>query len=450
MGKRILFSPIGGTDPISNFRDGSLLHICRVYRPDEVYIFLSKEMYENHIKDNRYQYCIDKLSELINHKIECKYIEHKEMVNVQEYDVFYKLFTEILSDIKSKMQPDDILYLNTSSGTPGMKSALFIIATMDEYNMIPIQVSTPLKKINPHLEVSDKVYDVELYWEYNEDNKEGFENRCKEVKSLNLLKLLKKDMIKKHILTYDYKAALTTAESLMDIKDSRLENMLKAADYRSKLDNNNAGRYAALADWNNMYDVQDGAYKKLFEYAMILWLKIQRGELADYVRALTPIIITLYEFVLNKECGINLENITVYKNIRNDRIRYWDKNGIEERNPEIIGIFEKAYNGKFDYDKPVYSHHLVNLINAKANDYALKEKINQLTDVEQNIRNIAAHTMVKITDEDIRSKTGLTSSQIFEIIKALFIKSGANIKNDAWNTYNRMNEVLIKEVDDFR
>ena len=92
----------------------------------------------------------------------------------------------------------------------------------------------------------------------------------------------------------------------------------------------------------------------------------------------------------------------------------------------------------------------MNLINAKANDYALKEKINQLTDVEQNIRNIAAHTMVKITDEDIRSKTGLTSSQIFEIIKALFIKSGANNKNDAWNTYNRMNEVLIKEVDDFR
>ena len=35
-------------------------------------------------------------------------------------------------------------------------------------------------------------------------------------------------------------------------------------------------------------------------------------------------------------------------------------------------------------------------------------------------------------------------------LKALFIKSGANIKNDTWNTYNRMNEVLIKEVDDFR
>ena len=31
--KKILFSPIGGTDPISNFRDGAMLHICRIYKP---------------------------------------------------------------------------------------------------------------------------------------------------------------------------------------------------------------------------------------------------------------------------------------------------------------------------------------------------------------------------------------------------------------------------------
>lgn len=30
---RVLFSPIGGTDPISNCRDGAMLHICRVYKP---------------------------------------------------------------------------------------------------------------------------------------------------------------------------------------------------------------------------------------------------------------------------------------------------------------------------------------------------------------------------------------------------------------------------------
>ena len=39
MGKRILFSPVGGTDPIRNCHDGSMLHICRHYKPDIVYLY---------------------------------------------------------------------------------------------------------------------------------------------------------------------------------------------------------------------------------------------------------------------------------------------------------------------------------------------------------------------------------------------------------------------------
>lgn len=48
MAKRILFSPIGTTDPIKNYRDGSMLHICRKYKPDKVYLYLSAEMMEHH------------------------------------------------------------------------------------------------------------------------------------------------------------------------------------------------------------------------------------------------------------------------------------------------------------------------------------------------------------------------------------------------------------------
>lgn len=46
MNRTIIFSPVGGTDPISssNLRDGSLLHICRWYKPDKVYLYMSKEI----------------------------------------------------------------------------------------------------------------------------------------------------------------------------------------------------------------------------------------------------------------------------------------------------------------------------------------------------------------------------------------------------------------------
>ena len=54
---RILFSPIGNTDPITNNYDGAMLHIIREYRPDKVYLYLSKDIVNKEEKDHRYSYC---------------------------------------------------------------------------------------------------------------------------------------------------------------------------------------------------------------------------------------------------------------------------------------------------------------------------------------------------------------------------------------------------------
>ncbi len=92
MGKRILFSPVGGTDPIKYCSDGSMLHICRHYQPDEVVLYLSKEMTEKHREDNRYVKCIELLGELLHHNFLVRVIENPEFVDVQKYDVYYEIF----------------------------------------------------------------------------------------------------------------------------------------------------------------------------------------------------------------------------------------------------------------------------------------------------------------------------------------------------------------------
>ena len=76
MNKKILFSPVGGTDPVSqnNCRDGSMLHICRFEKPDKVVLYLSKEMVDYEQKDHRYSYCLGKLMELQNRKFEVEMI----------------------------------------------------------------------------------------------------------------------------------------------------------------------------------------------------------------------------------------------------------------------------------------------------------------------------------------------------------------------------------------
>ena len=235
MSKKYLFSPIGNTDPIKYLYDGSMLHICRYYEPDVVYLYLSKEMVENHKKDNRYVETLNLLGDFLNHKFEVHIIENPDMVEVQQYDVFYDEFRKIISEIEEQKEKEDQLLVNMASGTPGMKSALLIMATLAEYRFLPIQVSTPQKKSNLEHEERDE-YDVKANWELNEDNEESAENRCQEVKCLNLMRLLKIDMIKKHLLSYDYHAALAVGKEIKDELNPVAWKWLQSADARAVLD----------------------------------------------------------------------------------------------------------------------------------------------------------------------------------------------------------------------
>ena len=131
---KILFSPIGGSDPIRNFRDGSMLHICRYYLPDKVILYLTGEMYQHHLQDNRYVYCLEELSKKISHPFDIEIITRDELKEVQDYEYFYDDFRTCIGQITSQMNSEDELFLNVSSGTPAMKNALIILATLAEFS----------------------------------------------------------------------------------------------------------------------------------------------------------------------------------------------------------------------------------------------------------------------------------------------------------------------------
>lgn len=132
------------------------------------------------------------------------------------------------------MTAEDELLVNMASGTPAMKSALLIMATLAEYRFKAIQVSTPLKRMNSDYENRD-AYDVEESWQLDEDNEEGSKNRCEEVRCMNLVKLLKIDMIKKHLSAYDYHAALELGTEIKEGISDKAYMLLQIADLRMKL-----------------------------------------------------------------------------------------------------------------------------------------------------------------------------------------------------------------------
>lgn len=184
LGKKVLYSAVGGTDPIANFRDGSMLHICRIYKPDEVYLMMSQEISNHHRHDDRYRYCLNKLSEMINHKFNIHVIEYRDLTDVNMFDPVYECIAKDIESIRNNLNEDDILYVNVSSGTPAMKYCLQIISAVSDFNIIPIIVSTPTKKMNKHEEDKEN-YDFKDYWELNEDNDENeFETEPKKPRAV--------------------------------------------------------------------------------------------------------------------------------------------------------------------------------------------------------------------------------------------------------------------------
>ena len=297
MSKRYLFSPVGNTDPIKYFSDGSMLHICRVYQPDIVYLYMSQEIYKCHLKDDRYVKTLHLLGDKLDHHFDIRLVIREELVDVQQYDFFYKDFRACIADIERQMDDGDQLLLNMASGTPAMKSALVVMATLAEYRFTPIQVSTPLHGSNLEHE-ERKEYDVETNWELDKDNKEDFHNRCEAVKCMNLFRLLKLDMLKKHLRAYDYHAAAAVSRELNPGLTQENQKLLDAAEARINLDWNTLVKLS-VHKIRAFAPVSDTEKRKIFEYVLGLKIKLKKGEYADFVRAITPVVVDLMELCVN-------------------------------------------------------------------------------------------------------------------------------------------------------
>ena len=435
MSKTYLFSPIGNTDPIKYFYDGSMLHICRYYKPDVVILYLSQEMILHHEKDNRYVRSIELLGEKLGHTFEVRIIRDEQMVDVQQYDLFYHAFRRIIADIEEEMTPEDTLIVNMASGTPAMKSALLVMATLAEYRFLPIQVSTPKRRSN----LGREDYDVEKNWEMDTDNRPEMRKRCEEVRCVHLVQLLKMDMIKKHLQSYDYHAALQVGREIQRELDKEDYAWLETADARAVLDWERMNRFLPKNNgvlWPVKAEDQN---RVLLEYTLSLDLKVKRGEYADFIRAITPLGVDLLERVIEQYCGIYIE---AYYSSRDSQ--KWSR--IKLADSEVLEILNRKFTDGFRFG-PVYSYHLNTIVQAKCTDALMAQRVQKLVNVEQKVRNLAAHSIVSATPEWVKERTGKTVDEIMEIIKYICEKIGIADSQESWRSYDRMNKKIIERLD---
>ncbi len=439
MSRTILFSPVGGTDPISlnNCYDGSLLHICRVYRPETVYLYMSSEIYKNHEEDNRYLYCLDQLCKLQNRsKMECNVIKRENLVSVQEYDTFFGEFYKCLKEIKEQedqKEGDYEILVNVSSGTPAMKSGLLVLAVMADIPCRVIQVITPMGKMNEHIH---KGYDVETLWELDEDNCPDFVNRCHEVHCPTLSLMKQQESLCELTKKYDYSGALEVGRQMKKAGADIDVDLLEMALARVQLDLAKATKIAKEHKLD-IFPEKSSDKQKLFEYAVNMTLKIERKEYVDFVRAITPLLADLLELILKDHNNIVIERYC-YRTRKG--IRKWDAGKLSHT--DIDRILHQRWND-FHYGD-IYSSQLMEIIIAKnAGNATLIETIEGIRSVEEIMRNPAAHEIVSITDEEIKNKTGFTSLQVMGLLKKAMTYTNLNFKTEYWNTYDEMNNKLI-------
>lgn len=438
MGK-ILFSPLGKTDPISNMRDGSMLHICRIYKPDKVYLYMSKEILQDHWTDNRYLYCLDKLGEKIKHSFEVQTIERPDLINVHKLDDFYDEFSRCLQQIPVKN--GEKILLNVSSGTPAMKMTLQVLAGLHPDKYIAIQVESPAKASNKEHEDTDH-YDVELQWEYNLDNNDKeFEDRSSYSETSSLFLHIQKENIKRLIQEYDYSAALMLAESMQKMLSEKSYIYMRAAERRNLLDISGVQKILGK-DSGVFLDTIHEQDRNVIEYLLNLEVKIKKKQYADYIRAITPVILDVFLVYLRNNIGITEENFCK-KNSRG--IWYIDINTMKKNIPKVYEILKAKY--KDIRENPLSSEYVSEIIINMEQDFKVKQAVSALREVEKKVRNYAAHEIVAITAESIQKDAGMSPEKILEFLNLLAVKGKIRLKKEYWKSYDLMNEKIINEID---
>ena len=453
---KYFFSSIGGNDPVSSAteHDGSMLHICRHYLPDEVYLYLSKEMTERHRKDDRYCYSIERLGKAIGHVYQVHCIEDEELREVQEYDYYYAVFEPILNQILDRMSEEDVLYVNIASGTPAMKSALLLLAVMSEKKIVPIQVVTPEKGINKHLG-KDPDYDPEYYWEVDQDNVQGAANRCKEPELPNLNYRLKRQSLVRFVGSYNYTAALMLGRELKNDLPKQVYELLEYAVARMQLDFDKMkrlGRAFSQEEKKRLCPVWDESNSmektKVFEYALSLKVKMLRKEYGDFMRAISPLVTDLFEILLREHCGVDIKP---YVAVNSSGVRVWKLENLEKDTTgmSISQIFQQEYanKGGFRNNCPLAADNLKPLLLAHLADDRLKEDIEYVRDIEGKIRNMAAHEIVSIRDDNVSNyvNKNVTIADIYYRLQHL-TQAALEIDRDKWNSYDEMNRLISEKL----
>ena len=435
--ERVLFSPIGKTDPTRGGYDGPFLHILRWKQPSKAYLFMTAEICEYDSLDDRYQ----KLAKRVCPSCQIEKIKKKKLTDPSNFDIFYSQYEEILTSIHLK-NPDADILVNVSSGTPQMISTLNLLCTVSKLPLTPVQVKSPEHAGNMSKSVSSD-YDIEKEWDSDKDNctDGSAANRCKEITSQNNeLALIARVSAKNMIERYQYDDAEQLLRLLIRGPYTDTDNLLLAADNRLKLNSDQASLYAKRANYELFPIPQaDTDAHNVFEYILYLQIKSKRSEITEFARGISPVLTTLFASYLKEKCDMD---VLLYCAEKHDGILYLTEQKLADA--KLIYLFEKKHDFN---DTPLTFSSMQPLIEKGCSKCGLSGdllEIKKLREFEEKIRNVAAHQMTYIENSTLLRESGLDSGEVLEKLKYFFKETYPKYAAATdWNSYETMNSDIV-------
>lgn len=432
---KILFSPLGDTDPIRGFHDGACLHIVRHYKPDKVVLFYTKDM-ENKGKDNHlYTYPIKQLA---------PHIEITEIFSGIEEPHLYDSFSHVLTDAVIKLHekhPEAEILLNLSSATPAIKAVMAIFAVEYDAWCKGVQVATPMRASNRHnAPASESPDDL---WETDLDNEPEAENRCIEPKLEIIRNYAERNRISSLLKKYNYAAALDIMRSNKSFAREAV-NLTKFGALRLSLQSAQAKDLYKKYDGIQLFPLDKNAKaEKLVEYFLAMQVMQKQGRISDLLLRMTPFLDNCLKYYVEQNCAFDFNRCTEWRGKR--QVFLSDKIRVVE--PPLLNYLNRMYQQYFRDVSDVASRALIHIINYmtenaryldEAKHEAMRAEIAKIESFRAS-RNENAHGLNYIGEREFFEALGVSSNEAVDIMMRMLCIIYGDVPRKMRDAYDRLN-----------
>ena len=374
---RILYTPVGDTDPIRGCYDGGMLHIVRHYNPDMAILILSKDMEQKEESNRRFSKALKHVKADLDIKLICTGLE--DVHRIDTLQPFVDHFYEMLSEY-----PDAEILINLSSGTPQMKLIMSYLSV--EHDAVRgIQVDSPQGGSNRSEPAVNDDKNIEIVIENNFDDQGDTENRCHEPQ----MGYIKRNNLKqsRHTLinSYKYKEAISLYHGYKrTFKDGVVIDvlpLLEHAQLRLGLDYNGALQKSRKVGSINLSSIfTDKVLRKLHEFLMLMEVRLKQGQIEDFILKTTPFMYELMRYYFTKEFHVNWRQVEkkTSMGISLDMVAF------ESQYPKLYTSWKSNTNKPYRQELQLSFYHMLHMLEDQDTvDTSLLKQLKEIRRIEK-------------------------------------------------------------------